>query len=87
MSADGQTERWLVTGANGQLGRSLLDVSASHGIEALGLCRQQLDITDAQSVDAAIDEFAPDVVLNAAAFTQVDLCEDQADEATAKDEG
>ncbi len=64
--------RWLVTGAGGQLGRSLLEIAAAQGIEAVGLTRAELDISDADAIPAAIDREQPDVVLNAAAFTKVD---------------
>jgi dTDP-4-dehydrorhamnose reductase len=69
--------RWLVTGAGGQLGRSLLAIAGPQGIDAVGLTRQELDITDAGAIAEAIDRIEPDVVLNAAAFTKVDLCEEQ----------
>ncbi len=69
--------RWLVTGAGGQLGRSLLEIAAAQGIEAVGLTRAELDISDADAIRAAIDREQPDVVLNAAAFTKVDACEQE----------
>ncbi len=69
--------RWLVTGAGGQLGRSLLEIAEVQGIEAVGLTRAELDISDADAIRAAIDREQPDVVLNAAAFTKVDACEQE----------
>ncbi len=65
--------RWLVVGAAGQLGVDLLDVL--RGADAIGLARSELDITDAAKVSAALDEIAPDVVINAAAYTAVDAAE------------
>jgi dTDP-4-dehydrorhamnose reductase len=68
--------RWLVTGAGGMLGHDLLRVLPT-GVTALR--RRELDITDAEAVAAAVA--GHDVVLNAAAWTDVDGAE--ADEAAA----
>jgi dTDP-4-dehydrorhamnose reductase len=65
--------RILVTGAAGQLGRDLLVLLA--GQEAVGLTRRQLDIADAAAVDDAVETHRPDVVVNAAAWTDVDGAE------------
>lgn len=73
--------RWLVTGAGGQLGRSLLAIAPAQGIDALGLAREQLDITDAGAIAEAIARTEPEVVLNAAAYTLVDRCEEQVEAA------
>ena len=69
--------RWLVTGAGGQLGADLLRVLAD--ADVLGATRAELDITDAAAVAAAVA--GRDVVVNAAAYTDVDGAE--ADEAGA----
>ncbi len=73
--------RWLITGAGGQLGRSLLGVAPQLGLEALGRSRAQLDVLDAGAIAHALAEFGPDVVLNCAALTNVDECEQRTDEA------
>lgn len=67
--------RLLVTGGRGQLARELSGVADAPG-------RDQLDITDPQSIAAALDHFAPEAVINAAAYTDVDGAE--ADEAGAR---
>jgi dTDP-4-dehydrorhamnose reductase len=67
---------WLVTGAGGMLGHDLLKVLPT-GVTAL--TRRDLDITDAEAVAAAVA--GHDVVVNAAAWTDVDGAE--ADEAAA----
>ena len=69
--------RWLVTGAGGMLGRDLLDVLGGQDVTAAD--RAALDITDRDAVTAAVH--GHDVVLNAAAWTDVDAAE--ADEAAA----
>lgn len=64
----------LITGAGGQLGRDCLQVlSAFHAVR--GLASRELDITDPQQVEEAIHSFAPDVLINCAAYTAVDNCE------------
>lgn len=68
----------LVTGANGQLGRALAAcVPAS--VDLIALPSATLDITDPAAVEAAIREHAPNLVINAAAYTKVDAAEDMPD--------
>ncbi len=72
---------WLLTGAGSQLGRSALEVAREIGVEMHAYTHTELDVTDAAALGAAIDAARPDVVLNCAAFTDVDLCEDQSQQA------
>lgn len=65
----------LVTGSGGQLGLELAELLPTRGHDVVALSRQELDIADAGVVDAAVGEHAPEVVVNAAAFTNVDRCE------------
>jgi dTDP-4-dehydrorhamnose reductase len=65
--------RWLVTGAAGMLGRDLVDVLAGRGARYTALDRAGLDVTDAAAVKAAVA--GHDVVVNAAAWTDVDAAE------------
>ena len=67
-----------VTGANGQVGRSLTSQVPS-GIEVLGWGHKDLDITDAQAVNDAVRKQSPDVIINAAAYTAVDRAESDPD--------
>lgn len=73
--------RWLVTGAAGQLGRSFAALARAEGLEVAALARAALDVGDAAGIERALAEHRPDVVLNCAAFTKVDLCESRPDEA------
>lgn len=67
--------RWLVLGAGGQLGSDLVAVLRQVGQEVDGRVRSEVDITDPDAVAAAVRDSAPDVVVNAAAFTAVDRAE------------
>jgi len=71
--------RWLVTGARGQLGTDL--VAALAGEDVLAVGRAELDIADLAGVARVVGDFAPDVVINAAAYTAVDAAETDEDAA------
>jgi dTDP-4-dehydrorhamnose reductase len=68
--------RWLVTGAGGMVGRDLCDALADRDAEVVALAKSDLDITDARVVDAAVREARPTVIVNCAAYTKVDLAEE-----------
>lgn len=67
--------RWLVTGAAGQLGHHLLSQLHAAGEDVVGFTRADLDVTSSSAVRAAVAQVAPDVVVNAAAYTAVDDAE------------
>ena len=69
--------RILVTGANGQVGRSILDLNGQDGHEIIGLTRQQFDLTKPEDFDRIVDRIEPDAIVNAAAYTMVDKAEDE----------
>jgi dTDP-4-dehydrorhamnose reductase len=73
--------RFLVTGSGGQLGRDVLRALADRDI--VGMTHTDLDITDPASVANAFTTHAPDVVINAAAWTDVDGAESDEDGANA----
>ncbi|MEE4144028.1 MAG: dTDP-4-dehydrorhamnose reductase [Halieaceae bacterium] len=70
-------QRAIVLGAGGQLGRELLRC-AGPGMECVGLVRRELDIADPVALGARLDQLAPALVLNAAAYTAVDAAESDA---------
>ncbi len=72
--------RWLVTGAGGMLGRDVVDVLRGTGAEVTAVTRSDLDVCDAGAVAAAVP--GHDVVVNAAAWTDVDGAETHEAEAT-----
>ena len=68
--------RIAVLGARGQLGAALVhEFAAGHDIRAFG--RAELDISNDGAVAAAMAEIRPQVILNGAAFTDVDAAEDR----------
>lgn len=74
--------RVAITGAAGQLGRQLVDAFARAGDEVLALQRPAFDLADAATA-AAISDWRPDVVVNSAAWTDVDGCARDPDRANA----
>lgn len=70
----------LILGAAGQVGKALL-TTCSGGVSATGLTRADADIADRDAVANAIARHAPDVVINAAAYTAVDKAEVEHDAA------
>ena len=73
--------RWLITGAGGMLGHDVVEELTRRGEEVVGLDRAALDITRSGTVDTAVRDHRPDVVVNCAAYTAVDDAE--SDEARA----
>jgi dTDP-4-dehydrorhamnose reductase len=72
--------RVLVTGAKGMLGTDVCEVLRP-GRDLFGYDVDDFDITDLQGTLAAVNDVAPDVVVHLAAFTQVDACEGEREEA------
>jgi dTDP-4-dehydrorhamnose reductase len=74
------TKKILVTGANGQLGKSLQSIGGDYpGFEFLFTARDTLSIDNEDAVAAAFASFKPDYVVNAAAYTAVDKAESDKD--------
>jgi dTDP-4-dehydrorhamnose reductase len=75
--------RLLITGGSGMLGQDLAEAAVAAGYEALALSHAELDITDLPEVRAAVAAAEPDVVVNCAAWTDVDGAEDSHEAAEA----
>jgi dTDP-4-dehydrorhamnose reductase len=69
----------LITGSKGQLGQELAGVLPGRGHEVVALSRRELDIADADAVELAVETHSPRLVVNAAAYTNVDSCETERD--------
>ena len=69
--------KFLVTGANGQLGQELQKLLRERELDFVAFDSKQLDITNRVAVFATFEQVQPDVVLHAAAYTKVDVAEDE----------
>jgi dTDP-4-dehydrorhamnose reductase len=69
----------LVTGADGNVGKRLVQVLTAQGHMPIGTDINDVDITDFKSVVAQVDSVQPDLVIHCAALTNVDLCAQQPD--------
>ncbi len=74
--------RVLITGARGQVGQSLRE-RAPEDWEVIFTDSKTLDITNSTTVDAMIQGFQPEVIVNTAAYTNVDQAEDEPQQAFA----
>ena len=73
----------VVVGAGGQLGRAVMEAASEAGQPVTGYGRERLDVTDHAAVAACLAAHAGDVVINTAAFTDVDGAEDAVEAAQA----
>jgi dTDP-4-dehydrorhamnose reductase len=68
--------RVVVTGKRGQLVRSILEVGTAKGIEVIAVGRPELELTAPASVEAAVAALKPQVLVNAAGYTDTEGAED-----------
>ena len=73
----------LVTGANGQLGRSLASISEQYECEMYFADRERVDLQEASTIRTSLNDIQPDYIINCAAFTAVDLAESEIEKALA----
>jgi dTDP-4-dehydrorhamnose reductase len=69
--------RILLTGTSGQVGSALLPLLQTRGT-VLAPSRSELDLSKPQEIGPTLDELAPDLIVNPAAYTAVDRAEDEA---------
>ena len=81
MNTESEQKSILITGAGGQVGHELSIANSQNQI--VPVSGEQLDITDSAQVKSLFYARRPDVVINAAAYTQVDLAEREPDVAFA----
>ncbi|MCX7769951.1 MAG: dTDP-4-dehydrorhamnose reductase [Proteobacteria bacterium] len=68
--------RYLITGANGQLATEFRkNLENNSSIEVLALSKEKLDISDFQSLEELVSNFKPNVIINCAAYNNVDGAE------------
>lgn len=67
----------LVTGATGLLGSDVMKALSLQGNECIGISSSVLDITDKNAVMNFITDIRPEAVIHCAAWTKVDLAEDE----------
>ena len=72
----------LVTGAQGQVSRALAEGwSRVSGHEFVSVARPEFDLAKPESLGAVLDRHKPDIIVSAAAYTAVDLAEDEPEQA------
>lgn len=71
----------LITGALGQVGQEVTLLCKEKSFEVLPYSSQELDITKEQDVSGILTKHKPDFVINCAAYTKVDLAEDEKEKA------
>ncbi len=69
----------LITGATGTLGQAFKRIADVRGLNCRLLSRQEMDIANADSIHAALEEFQPWAVVNAAGYVRVDEAESDAE--------
>lgn len=70
----------VILGKNGQIARAFQNLL---GERAVALSRAECNLADADSIHAALERYAPSIIINAAAYTQVDKAETERGEAQA----
>ena len=75
--------RILITGAGGGLGQDLIKAfdDGTRRYDVIAATRTELDLADRDSILGAITTAEPDAVIHAGAWTAVDACEDDPDQA------
>ncbi|KGO32194.1 dTDP-4-dehydrorhamnose reductase [Oenococcus alcoholitolerans] len=72
--------KYLITGAKGQLGQEIVEYLNQKKADFAAYGSKDLDITDQKQVEAVFYDQKPDFVIDAAAYTKVDLAEDKGKE-------
>jgi len=73
--------KWLITGANGQLGETLTSILRANSVEVESLARKSLDISNVNDLDTVLKTIRPNILVNCAAWTDVDGAETNMDAA------
>ena len=73
----------LVAGTTGQLARSLVDVGQQRAIPIVAVSRPKLDLEKADTIERVVKAVLPRAIVNAAAYTAVDMAESEPERAFA----
>lgn len=71
----------LVTGSAGMLGKQLIQYLKKEGLESVGYTKEQLNITNVEQLNEKISEVNPEIIINCAGYTKVDMAELEKDKA------
>ena len=71
----------LIFGKTGQVGKELIREVERHNFSYLALGREDVNLSDDSHIKSVINDYSPDVIINAAAYTQVDEAENNNNEA------
>ena len=69
----------LVTGVNGQLGYDVVKELEKRRHEAIGVDREEMDLTSTEQIKECIENINPEAIIHCAAYTAVDKAEDEED--------
>lgn len=64
-----------ITGANGQLGSDVMEVLHQQNYQTVALNHQEIEITDLDAVKHTLGQVKPDILINCAAYSNVENCE------------
>lgn len=70
----------IITGANGQLGKDLVELIDASAFEVIAFTKSELDITNESAVQTIVNSIQPAWILHAAAYTNVEAAEDEGKE-------
>lgn len=68
-----------IIGHKGMLGQDMMIEAQKENHEVIGVDIDEINITDKDSVETVLNSIKPDAVINCAAYTAVDLCEEKVD--------
>jgi dTDP-4-dehydrorhamnose reductase len=77
------SRKWLITGAGGMLGRDLVSALTVRDEDVAALAKSDLDVTDSRLLNERVAEERPTIIVNCAAYTKVDLAEQEESAANA----
>ena len=72
---------WVILGANGQLGKELHVLLKNSNQDVIGVTRNEIDLEKPEEIAQKLSKFKPSILINAAAYTQVDKAEEEIEKA------